>query len=223
MINKMKNVKLFRGIDDETLKYYIDRNLISFNNYNINEIVALEGDQCLSVGFVLTGQLKVENYYLDGTSNLVRIINQNSIFADALFLNEINNEYPATITATTDSLIGFINFTDFKSMLFTNQTLQVNFFTNMSNRIIKLNNRVKVVSQPTTMKRLIHFLLEEKDENNIIELSISMSQLATYICASRMSIHRSIKKLEQLKIIKYSQKRVKILNLQKLLDFLNEE
>jgi len=93
----------------------------------------------------------------------------------------------------------------------------------MSNRIIKLNNRVKVVSQPTTMKRLIHFLLEEKDENNIIELSISMSQLATYICASRMSIHRSIKKLEQLKIIKYSQKRVKILNLQKLLDFLNEE
>ncbi len=221
MIKRIMNVQLFKNVNEKEIAYYLDNNLIDIKKFSQGETVAFEGDECLSIGLLLEGRLIVENVYFDGSTHLVRIIEKNEMFGDALFLNEINNSYPATIIADTDVLVGYIDFVNFKSMLFTNQQLQENFFTQISNRVINLYTRIKFVSQNTTIKKLIYFLLDESNGRNEFSISLSQTKLANYLCTSRMSLHRSIKELETSKILSFKNKKFKIINREALIDLLN--
>jgi|GEM_PF-4234896 len=221
MVKRIKNVQLFKGVTEDMIAYYIDNNEITFKEYAQGDTIAFEGDECTSLGLLLDGRLIVENIYFDGSTHLIRVINKNEIFGDALFLNEINNSYPATIVAETDVLVGSIDFVDFKAMLFTNQKLQENFFTQISNRVINLYTRIKFVSQNTTTKKLIYFLLDESNSRNQFSISLSQTKLANYLCTSRMSLHRSLKELEDKKILTFKKKTFTILNREAMIEILN--
>ena len=213
-IESLSNCVLFDGLDADSIVYALDRITYRIADYANGEIIALEGDDCDSLGIILDGRVEIQKVFPSGQTMTINIFTQGNIFGESLVFTD-RHTYPATITSIEPSQVMFIKKDDIVELSMLDSKILINFVSILSHRILMLNNRISNLSQDTIRKRISNYLLHEYQEQGTLFLIIPFSRkkMAELLNVPRPSLSRELAKMRDEGIIDFHRNTIKILDL----------
>ena len=218
----LKGNLLFKGIKDEDIYRIFDNIRYSINSYKKNEIIAHEDDRCYALGLILEGGVEIQRLFPSGKYIVLSKLFVGDVFGEALvFLQD--SFYPATVVASKDSKILFLNKDEVLKICLQESKFLENFMSLLSSKVLMLNEKIRTVSYKTVREKVVNYLLKEyKQQNSInIELRESKEDIAAYLGIPRPSLSREFMKLKEEGVIDYNRKSVILLKKIELEDMLD--
>lgn len=217
MCEIIKRCLLFKSFDFKeytTLLKQIDSCKKSFYK---NEIVALEDSDCSSIGLVLKGSVEIQKVYESGKTITIERLTEGDIFGEVIVFSN-RHTYPATIVAAENCEILFITKDDILKLCKSNAIFLQNFMTLLSEKILVLNRKLKIVSYKTLRQKIAHILLEKYHEqkNLKIKLDYTKKEMAQSLGVERPSLSRELLSLKNEGIIDLRKDVICILDIEKL-------
>ncbi len=117
-----------------------------------NEVIAVEDDECNSLGIILDGNIEIHKPFPSGKVVTINHFKAGNIFGEALVFSG-KHLYPATIISSDNSKIMYIDREDIVNMMTLDSRIIHNFMGVLSNRILMLNNRITNLSYDTLRKK----------------------------------------------------------------------
>ena len=188
---------------------------IVFNNTNINEnlykikiykkgdIIFQDGDTCESIGFLESGSISIVTNTYDANEYEINHIDDNGFFGTYLLFSS-NSKYLGTGIVQKQSKV--IYFTKNNILeAFKDQTFLSNYLELISNSSLKLQNKIKVLSQKTIREKILFILYQNYQINNSNKYYIkSKEHLANFLNVTRPSLSRELIFLQEEGIIEFT-------------------
>ena len=207
---------MFKNKSEEyLLELFKDANYI-IKNYPKNDIIALEGDICTSVGLILEGSIDIKRMLGSKTLH-VSSFGKGHIFGEVIAFSDVNS-YPATVISSSPSKIMFINKDNFIKFCTSHEDFLGMFLNDLTNKIFTLNKSITNLTLNSIRQKVCNFLFTEyKLQNNTnIKLKITKEKLAESLGTTRPSLSRELINMKDLGLIDYSRNHIKILNLEEI-------
>lgn len=220
-IDTLKLCVLFRDVDELNIKESLSGINSKVMNYSKNQAIALEGDECTSIGIVLEGSIEIQKIYLSGKTMTVNTLNQGDIFGEVIVFSKMKT-YPSTIIASSKAKILFINKNDIVKMCSSNIEVLNNFMELLSNKILVLNKKIKNLSFDTIREKICSYIVDEykKQKTQNISLPFSRKEMAENLGVQRPSLSREFMKMKEEGLIDFNRNIVTILDINSLEDYL---
>ena len=202
------------------LSLYKKNAKIETKTYEANHILFQEGDECLGLYYIKSGQGIIKNIYFDGNESIIRYINPGDVIGDILlFCNHAH--FPATIIAKTKLTIGFIKKDDLLEIIKNDSKIAFLLLNKISSQAFDLNNRVKLLSKRSIRSKICYYLLNIYKEKNSLTFTLEYNkeQWADILNIERPSLSRELIKLKKEGIIDYYSKTIKIIDIERLKEF----
>ena len=203
--DNLKKCILFKDIKYEDLSNFLNMSNYTIKKYPEGSMVVIEGSECEELGILLEGLLEVQTFYPSGKLLTFSQLRPVEIFGEAILFSKMN-KFPATIGAIKDSKIMFIKKEDLISCLTNCHKFMENFLELLSNKLLILNKKVKMLSLESIRKKIENFLMEEykKQGSNIIKVSLSRKEMAEHMGIQRPSLSRELIKMRDAGIIDFN-------------------
>ena len=146
-----------------------------------------------AIGVVIKGKAAAVTNSPDGI--YMKSFSAGSVFGPAAIFGN-KNEYASTIIARSDTEILFIPEDTLKEIFREYPQTSLNYITFLSDRIRFLNRKLSILSRTSAEDTVFEYLCEVKDEDNSVQLSVSMTLLAKMLGLSRATLYRSLDALE---------------------------
>ena len=175
--------------------------LVYYKEYNKNALIFLEGEKCNNVCIVIKGEISIVTSNYD---SLVEINNlkENELFGDSLILID-DNRYLGNIMAIKDTKLCFISKDNWLKLL-ENKTILKNYLEIISNKVFKIQSKVKILSQKSIRDKILFYLLTESKRLGKKKIPIkSKESLSFYLNVPRPSLSRELINLKNESIIDY--------------------
>lgn len=213
-ITVLKESLLFKGINEEDILDKLSKCDYSIKNYNKDSIIAVENDDCHSLGIILRGSVEIHKPFPSGKIVTINNFYEGNIFGEALVFSG-SHVYPATIIASSDSDIMYISKENIIKLMKNQDIILENFMSVLSNRILMLNDRITTLSYDTVRKKIANIILIEysKQKNKYLLLPFCRRKMAQLLNIPRPSLSRELMKMKEDKIIDYYKNRLQILNM----------
>lgn len=205
---------LFRNLREENIEALLRFFEYKVETYKKNSLIAQEGDFCDSIGVVISGTIELQTIYPSGKVSTLTQLQTGNTFGEAILFASYS-EYPQTVSSVTKSEVLFIKKTQVVHMLTHHPIVLENFLTLMSNKLIMLNRKVKILSLDTIRQKICNFLIKEyKIQNNLkINVELSRKHMAEHMAVQRPSLSRELIKMQQEGLIDYDKDTITILDL----------
>lgn len=227
LIQPLKKCVLFKELDPQEIQ-----NILQKVRYSIHDncknciscrtcILALEGDDCNSIGIVLQGNVEIQKHYPNGKIVSLSTLSEGHIFGEAIVFSS-HHKYPATIVTMKNSKIIHISREDIIYMCSENSQILKNFMELLSSKILNLNKKITELSLETLRQKIIFYLLQQyKEQKNLkIKLSMSKKQLAEYLGVQRPSLSRELINMKNEGLISVDKDIIEIFDLEALQDYI---
>ena len=200
-------------------------NLFNETNYSIkkyakNNIIAIEGDTCTSIGLVLEGNVDIKRMLGSKVIHLSSF-SKGNVFGEVIAFSDINI-YPATVIASSTCEIMFINKNDFIKFCTHNEEFLGMFLNTLTNKIFLLNNSITNLTFTNIRQKICNFLINEykvqKSKN--IKLNMTKEKLAESLGSTRPSLSRELINMKELGLIDYNRSHILILDLEEIKNLL---
>lgn len=156
-----------------------------------------EGDTCDSIGIVVSGEIDIVSYSIEGKEIVYNSITPGNLFgANLVFSSE--KEYKGDVVAKEKSTVAIIKKADLINILQTNQDFLLEYLNKQSDFSKALNSKIKVLSYESSEDRLLVYL--GMNDNQITIKSVT--DLAATLCMTRESLSRCLSRLEKKHLIK---------------------
>ncbi len=196
-------------------------NFFSNTNYNIkkypkNNIIAIEGDICTSIGLVLDGNVDIKRT-LGNKVIHVSSFSKGDVFGEVIAFSDINL-YPATVIASSSCEIMFISKNDFIKFCTCNEEFLSMFLNTLTNKIFLLNNSITNLTFSSIRQKICNFLINEHkiQKSKNIKLNMTKEKLAESLGTTRPSLSRELINMKELGLIDYSRSHILILDLEEI-------
>lgn len=190
---------------NDIIKYF------TIKNYKKDEIIKNEGDECNSIGIILEGNIYISNILNNFNEFIINRLSKNDMFGESLIFSSVN-KYPGTIYSLSNCKIAFINKNNFLELLSIDEQFKLYYLEYISNKFIDLQTRIKVLSQPTLIDKLLYFFKIELKKTSLSYITIkSVNDLANYFNVPRPSLSRALSQLITEGIIKKENKKIFII------------
>lgn len=228
LIQPLKKCILFKGLNEdeiETLlnktKFFLYDNCSNCVNCKTC-ILALEGDDCTSIGIVVQGTVEIQKHYPNGKIVSLSSLTEGNIFGEAIVFSS-HHKYPATIVTMRNSKIMHISREDIIYMCSENPQVLKNFMELLSSKILNLNKKVTELSLETLRQKIIFYLLQLYKEQKTLKLKLPISKksLAEYLGVQRPSLSRELINMKNEGLISMEKDLVHVLDLETLQDYIN--
>ncbi|NLY45508.1 MAG: Crp/Fnr family transcriptional regulator [Tissierella sp.] len=224
MISYMKSLSqcvLFRKLEEVEIENIINSLIYTVKCYEKDEVIAIENDDCDSLGIILSGNVEIHKPFPSGKVVTINHFSAGNVFGEALVFSE-KHVYPATIISSDNSEVMYIKREDIVKMMANNPVIINNFMGVLSNRILMLNNRLTNLSYDSLRKKIANILLLEynRQKSTSITLPYSRKKMAELLNIPRPSLSRELVNMKEEGIIDFYKNKVKILNITKLEDSL---
>lgn len=205
--DNLKRCILFEDMKCEDLSNFLNMSNYTIKKYPKGNVVVIEGSKCEELGILLEGLLEVQTLYPSGKLLTFAQLRPVEIFGEAILFSKIN-KFPATIGAIKDSKIMFIKKEDLINCLTNCHKFMENFLELLSNKLLILNKKVKMLSLESIRKKIGNFLIEEynKQGSNIVKVSLSRKEMAEHMGIQRPSLSRELIKMRKEGIIEFDKK-----------------
>lgn len=205
---------LFKNLNNNEIVNILEKISYKIVEYKKGEIIAIEGDDCHSLGIILRGKIEIQKLFPSGQVTTINNFHEGNIFGESLVFSD-KHSYPATITAIEHAEIMFIERDDIISLAMLNSEILTNFVKVLSRRILMLNNRLSNLSQDSIRKKISSFLLYEyqSQESDTITFPYTRKKMAELLNVPRPSLSRELIKMKDEGIINFDKNTIEILNI----------
>lgn len=214
---------LFRGLEQDEILNILNKINYKIVQYNKGDVIAIESDECNSVGIILKGTVEIQKLFPSGQVTTINNFHEGNIFGESLVFTD-RHTYPATISAMEYSEIMFIEREDIIKLAMLNATVLTNFVTVLSKRILMLNDRISTLSQDSIRKKIASFLLSEhrKQKSSTISVPYSRKKMAELLNVPRPSLSRELINMKDENLIDFDKNEIKIIDIDQLEETLFE-
>lgn len=214
---------LFKGLDEDDILSILDKINYKIVAYKKGDIIAIEGDDCNSVGIILKGVIEIQKLFPSGQITTINNFSGGNIFGESLVFTD-RHTYPATISAMEDAEIMFIEREDIIKLAMLNAIILTNFVRVLSHRILMLNDRISNLSQDSIRKKIASFLLSKyrKHQNLTISIPYSRKKMAELLNVPRPSLSRELVKMKDDNLIDFDKNIIEIIDIDGLEEALLE-
>lgn len=203
---------IFRGISEEELTRLFGQIHYQVKSYQKNELIVSGGDPCDRLLIVQKGSVKAEMNDYSGKIIKIEDLTAPQPLATA-FLFGRQNQFPVTVSATSDVEMVSIPKDEFVKLLQLNSLILNNYLNTISTRAQFLSQKLKFLSFKTIKQKIAHFLLEKAGDRLLtIEIQQSQEQLAEMFGVARPSLARTLGEMVQEGLIETQRRSIKILD-----------
>ena len=220
IIEQLEKNDFFSCLNSEQISSIISKVKYTVKTYEKDAVIAMEDEECNSLGLILDGQVEVQRIYLSGKHIVLKRMTAGEVFGEAIIFSKIN-KYPATIISMSKSNVAFIKKEDIIQLCILEESILKNFISLLSDKIFILNNKIKNISFKTVKQKVINYILEQMHEqkSSTIVLKANKEQISALIGIPRPSLSRELMKLRDEGIIDFDKNTITICNI----DALEEE
>lgn len=176
-------MKLFELLTKEDIK------LSRLLKYKKEQILFSEDDECLYIGIVIKGEIKIASFTLSGQEIVYNIVKEGQMFGN----NLIFSNYPhfrGTVIANSDGELILISKENLLKILQSNLSFLESYLSSQAEFSKRLNNTIKLLSLSSAEERLLYYL----KENNPLKIK-SISSLSESLYLSREATSRLVSKM----------------------------
>lgn len=215
--SKLIACPLFKGMSKEEHDAFLERNNNEIVKFEKGETVVRQGDTIRSLYLLVEGVVRTQMITREGNILEIDLLEAVMPLASA-FIYASNNKFPVDVICMEPCTFLKISKSAWLEEMVHNEKLLMNFLTLNSNMTVFLSQKIQMISLKSLRHKLSVFLLEKTTpEKNYFILKRSRTQLAEYFGVQRPSLARTIKELEDEKVITTSGRVVTILERNKLL------
>lgn len=195
----------------------------SVKKYNKEDIIALEGSPCNSIGIVLSGIVDIKRVLPSDKVILLASFSRGDLFGEVITFSDVN-VYPATVISASDSEVLFVTKEDFIELCSNNKLILSSFLNDISNKIVELNKTVRNISLVSIRQKICSFIIDEyyTQKSNFIRMPITKTKLAESLGVPRPSLSREFINMKNDGLIDYTKDYIKIISLDNLKKILVE-
>ena len=188
----------------------------TIKKFSKNDIIAIEGDTCTSIGLVLEGNVDIKRMLGSKVVHLSSF-SKGGVFGEIIAFSDVNL-YPATVIASSLSQIMFIDKKDFIKFCTHNEEFLGMFLNTLTNKIFLLNNSITNLTFNSIRQKICNFLISEykiqKSKN--IKLNITKEKLSESLGVTRPSLSRELINMKDDGLIDYNRSHIIILDLESI-------
>ena len=222
-LNSLSKSVVFNSIDVETIETLINSISYRIEEFNKEDIISIEGDDCSDLAIILNGSVEIHKPFPSGKIVTINNFHAGNVFGEAILFSE-SHRYPANVIASSDCEIMYISKCEIIKLITLNDIILNNYLSLLSNRILMLNDRITILSLDTIRKKIANIILLEyrKQNKDIVTLPFCRRKMAEMLNIPRPSLSRELAKMRDDKIIKFNKNKIQILDIDLLEDSLLE-
>lgn len=207
---------IFRGISEAELTSLFGQIHYQVKNYQKSDLIVMGGEICDRLLIIQKGNVKAEMSDYSGKTIKIEDLTAPQPLATA-FLFGKQNQFPVTVSATTNVEMISIPKAEFVKLLQLNSLILNNYLNTISTRAQFLSQKLKFLSFKTIKQKIAHFLLEKAGDRFIaIELPQSQEQLAEMFGVARPSLARTLGEMVHEGLIEIQRRSIKILDKERM-------
>ncbi|ENK1242893.1 Crp/Fnr family transcriptional regulator [Clostridium sporogenes] len=212
---------LFRNFEEKCIEKILKNINYKVKDYKKDEVIAIEGDSCSTIGIILDGSIEIQKLFSSGKTVTITSLIKGDIFGEVIVFSSMN-KYPSTILSTFNSKIMFISKEDIVKLCSLDPLILNNLMGLLSNKILMLNKKVRNLSYETIRQKISSFLLEQYSEQNslTIKLNVSRKALAEIFGIPRPSLSRELINMKNDNLIDFEKNIIIIKDLEALEEIL---
>lgn len=209
MLEQLKQCKLFHNISTDGIRTILSNNNFNIKNYNKNNIIVQQHDSLQSLGIILKGTVQIIREDVDGQISIIDHLYTNDFIGCAIVFSD-NNVSPITVHSIDDVEILYLSIDN--TICNYNSTFLYNIINFLSNQNQHLTYKIDILSKRTVRDKFLTYLQYETNRVNSRTITLNnKSTVADFLCVDRTALFRTIKKLEEDKIISVTGKKVTLL------------
>ncbi len=164
------------------------------------------------IGFITYGKASIIKTDINGNTTIMRELKENDIFSNLFFQHSEDEIYIISNIQTEVIFIDYFNIlkTCSKNCPFHNN-LVINLFDLLIKDNRKQNEKIELLSQKTVRDKILYFLKQRMNKDNIFKVTTSYKAIAEYIVVDRSNLMRELNKLEKDGLIKRDKNIIHIL------------
>ena len=212
----LKNIFLFSGVDDETidnLSQSVDFEIIK---YSRSQSIFTPESYSQKIGFVYEGECEVRCRSAGGKA-LLNLIKKGESFGILAALGK--TEFPTEIYARKNSTVIFMNKDGLISLINSSPKIAMNVISFLADRVAFLNKKINIVTKSNVEKKLASYLISRYKNEGKSSLEFNMKRCSESISVGRCSVYRAIENLKNKGYIEAENKIISILNFKELEKF----
>lgn len=210
MYDTLLELPLFQGLTKENITSIIEKVKMGFHTFEHKQNIALQGDKCNSLIFILDGNVAITstdekyNFRIEEEISGPYIIEPYSLFG-------MHTKYHASYSAIND--VETLNID--KSYILTNlckyEIFNLNYLNIISNRAQSANIKLWNSHIGCTKEKLMNFLtLRCLTTSGKKTLTITMEDLASLIDDTRINVSRALNEFQEIGILTLGRKKITI-------------
>lgn len=213
LVKVLENVGIFKDMTADCIKTAIDTTKYTVKNYDKQEIIGIEGDECQCLAIVLSGNLEVRKEFPAGHAMTLTYLEAGDTFGEVIVFSQ-ETRYPATIEAMSKAEVLFINTDDMLDLMERCYSVTRNFLNILSNKILVLNRKTSILAFKTIDEKIASFLLDlyKRQKSETLMVPMSRKEMADFLNVPRPSLSRSMADMKARGLIDYYLNTVKILD-----------
>ena len=169
-----------------------EKELLKIKTYKKNQVIFNEEEECKSIAIIVKGQISISTYTLLEKTYDIKTLNENDIFGTFLIFSS-SPYYLGNVISLKDSTIAFINKNDLYTIISKNQSFYNSYMNLISKSVMKLQGKVKILSQKTIREKILFYIKNEikRTKNKTIKIN-SKEELAKILTIPRPSLSREL-------------------------------
>ena len=207
----LQSCVLFKNYSPQQIENILHSIDYEVRDFSKQEIIAFEEDECNKLNIILVGSVDIQSIFPSGKVFTLTNLNESDIFGEAIIFSK-SNHFPVTVLALTDVKIFSIQKNQILSLLSTDTIFLQSFLTLLSNKLLMLNKRTRLLSLDTIRAKLCSFMISEykKQKTNKLAIGLSKKSLAEYLGVQRPSLSREFIKMKNDDLIDYDKNHIYI-------------
>lgn len=165
------------------------------------------------IGFINYGKANIVKMDKEGNTTIMRDLKENDIFSNLFFQNTEDEIYIISNGKTEVIFIDYYNIIkNCNQNCHFHNSIVLTLFDLLIEDNKQQNEKIELLSKRTVEEKILFFLKQRMNENNIFKVTTSYKAIAEYLFVDRSNLMRELKKMEEKGLIERYEKTIKILS-----------
>ncbi len=198
---------MYENIEKEKLNSFKSNlsNCVNINRkvFTNKELIISNFSNKKLIGFIIYGKASIIKTDIHGNTTILRELKENDIFSNLFFQHSEDEIY---ILSNNDTEVIFIDYYNILKNCNKNCPFHNNLVITLFDLLIKdnrkQNEKIELLSQKTVRDKILYFLKQRMNNDNVFKVTTSYKAIAEYIVVDRSNLMRELNKLEKEGLIK---------------------
>ena len=216
IIESLSKLDFFKNIPIDELKEITSEIEISKKSLEKEATILLQGNPYKELYILIEGTAYAEMVDISGKALIIENFKAPYILASALLFTQ-NNQLPVSVIAMSNVKVIILPKSEILKLCQHNKIFLDNLLSDLANKFDFISKKLKFITFKSIKEKIANYLLSlPRTIIDEVEIPHTIEQLADIFGVTRPSLSRAFIQLEDEGVIKKDNKRVKIIDIEKL-------